>query len=317
MIKLKDNLCIIVGPTSIGKSDLGVNLAIKHNGEVISADSMLIYKHMDLGTAKVRKDEMKGIPHHMIDIISPVEGFTVSDIKYMAKSHIGEINEKGKLPIVVGGTGLYVNSLVYNLDFAEIPPNEDLRSEYESLIEQFGNEYLHERLMKIDPISGEKISLKDKKRTMRALEIYDSTGKTMSEHNKNFRVMNEDYNLVYIALNMDRSQLYERINHRVDVMFESGLVEEVKSILEMGYSPDLVALKAIGYKEIIMYLENQITLEEAIELIKKGSRNYAKRQLTWFRRDKRIKWINIDEYDNNIDVCNHISNYIVENLTID
>ena len=317
MIELKENLCIIVGPTAIGKSDLGVNLAIKHNGEVISADSMQIYKHMDIGTAKVRKDEMKGIPHHMIDIIPPDEGFTVSDFKHRAKNHIREINAKGKLPIVVGGTGLYVNSLVYNLDFAEIPPNEDLRSEYESLIEQFGNDYLHERLMKIDPISGEKISLNDKKRTMRALEIYDSTGKTMSEHNKNFRVMNEDYNLVYIALNMDRSQLYERINHRVDAMFESGLVEEVQSILDMGYSPDLVALKAIGYKEIIMYLENQITLEEAIELIKKGSRNYAKRQLTWFRRDKRIKWINIDEYDNNIDVCNYISNYIVENLTID
>ncbi len=312
MINLKENLCIIVGPTSIGKSDLAINLAIKHNGEIISADSMQIYKYMDIGTAKVKKDEMKGIPHHMIDIITPDVGFTVSNFKNGAKEHITEINSKGKLPIVVGGTGLYVNSLIYNLDFAQIPPNEELRLQYEDLIEKFGNEYLHEQLVKVDPISGEKISVNDKKRIMRALEIYDTTGKTMSEHNKNFRVMNEDYNLVYIALNMDRKDLYEKINNRVDIMFQNGLVEEVKDILEMGYNKDLIALKAIGYKEIIMYLENEITLEEASEMIKKGSRNYAKRQLTWFRRDNRIKWINVDEYDNNIDIGNIISNYILD-----
>ncbi len=312
MINLKENLCIIVGPTSIGKSDLAINLAIKHNGEIISADSMQIYKYMDIGTAKVKKDEMKGIPHHMIDIITPDVGFTVSNFKNGAKEHITEIYSKGKLPIVVGGTGLYVNSLIYNLDFAQIPPNEELRLQYEDLIEKFGNEYLHEQLVKVDPISGEKISVNDKKRIMRALEIYDTTGKTMSEHNKNFRVMNEDYNLVYIALNMDRKDLYEKINNRVDIMFQNGLVEEVKDILEMGYNKDLIALKAIGYKEIIMYLENEITLEEASEMIKKGSRNYAKRQLTWFRRDNRIKWINVDEYDNNIDIGNIISNYILD-----
>lgn len=311
---MKDNLCIIVGPTSIGKSDLAIDLAQKHNGEIISADSMQIYKYMNIGTAKVREEEMKDIPHHMVDIIDPDEGFTVSDFKHMAKKHIKEINSKGRLPIVVGGTGLYINSLVYNLDFAKIPPNEELRMEYEDKIEKFGNEYLHNKLMKIDKSSGEKISIKDKKRIIRALEIYDSTGRTMSEYNKNFRVMNEDYNLLYIALDMDRAKLYERINNRVDIMLEKGLIDEVKSILEMGYNKDLISLKAIGYKEIIMYLENEISLEEAIELIKKASRNYAKRQLTWFRRDHRIKWINIDEYDKTIDICNNISDYIVESL---
>lgn len=311
---MKDNLCIIVGPTSIGKSDLAIDLAQKHNGEIISADSMQIYKYMNIGTAKVREEEMKDIPHHMVDIIDPDEGFTVSDFKHMAKKHIKEINSKGRLPIVVGGTGLYINSLVYNLDFAQIPPNEELRMEYEDKIEKFGNEYLHNKLMKIDKSSGEKISIKDKKRIIRALEIYDSTGRTMSEYNKNFRVMNEDYNLLYISLDMDRAKLYERINNRVDIMLEKGLIDEVKSILEMGYNKDLISLKAIGYKEIIMYLENEISLEEAIELIKKASRNYAKRQLTWFRRDHRIKWINIDEYDKTIDICNNISDYIVESL---
>lgn len=311
---MKDNLCIIVGPTSIGKSDLAINLAKKHNGEIISADSMQIYKYMNIGTAKVTEEEMKDIPHNMVDIIDPDEGFTVSDFKHMAKKHIKEINSKGRLPIVVGGTGLYINSLVYNLDFAQIPPNEELRMEYEDKIEKFGNEYLHKKLMKIDKSSGEKISIKDKKRIIRALEIYDSTGRTMSEYNKNFRVMNEDYNLLYIALDMDRAKLYERINNRVDIMLEKGLIDEVKSILEMGYNKDLISLKAIGYKEIIMYLENKISLEEAIELIKKASRNYAKRQLTWFRRDNRIKWINIDEYDKTIDICNNISDYIVESL---
>ncbi len=311
---MKDNLCIIVGPTSIGKSDLAIDLAQKHNGEIISADSMQIYKYMNIGTAKVREEEMKDIPHHMVDIIDLDEGFTVSDFKHMAKKHIKEINSKGRLPIVVGGTGLYINSLVYNLDFAQIPPNEELRMEYEDKIEKFGNEYLHNKLMKIDKSSGEKISIKDKKRIIRALEIYDSTGRTMSEYNKNFRVMNEDYNLLYIALDMDRAKLYERINNRVDIMLEKGLIDEVKSILEMGYNKDLISLKAIGYKEIIMYLENEISLEEAIELIKKASRNYAKRQLTWFRRDHRIKWINIDEYDKTIDICNNISDYIVESL---
>lgn len=316
MMILKENLCILVGPTSIGKSSIAVDLARRLNGEIISADSMQIYKYMDIGTAKVTKDEMEGIPHHMIDIINPDQSFTVSNFKHMVKDYINEINSDNKLPIVVGGTGLYVNSLVYDLNFAEIAPNEDLRIKYEKIVEEFGNEYLHNELMKIDCLSAEKISIRDKKRVMRALEIFESTGKTMSEYNKDFRVMNNDYNLVYIALNMNRAKLYERINNRVDIMVDAGLIDEVENILQMGYNKELVSLKAIGYKEIISYLENEITLEEAIELIKKGSRNYAKRQLTWFRRDERIHWINIDDYDSTVEVSNTIRDYIVKTLNI-
>lgn len=316
MINLKDNLCILVGPTSIGKSSIAVELARHLNGEIISADSMQIYKYMDIGTAKVTADEMKEIPHHMIDIIRPDDDFTVSNYKDMVKEHIIEINQKGKLPILVGGTGLYVNSLIYDLNFAEIPPNEDLRLEYEKQAKKYGNEYLHNKLTTIDKDSANKISIKDNKRIIRALEIFHSTGITMSEHNKNFRMMNNDYNLAYIALNMDRARLYERINNRVDIMMENGLIEEIKNILEMGYTKDLISMKAIGYKEIISYLENESTLEEAVELIKKGSRNYAKRQLTWFRRDDRIKWIDMDSYDNILEASEVIKNYIIKTLNI-
>lgn len=316
MIILKENLCILVGPTSIGKSSIAVELGRSLNGEIISADSMQIYKYMDIGTAKVTADEMKEIPHHMIDIINPDEDFTVSNYKHMVKQHIREINHRGKLPILVGGTGLYVNSIIYDLNFAEIPPNQDLRSEYEELAKKYGNEYLHNKLSKIDKESADKISIKDIKRMIRALEIFHSTGKTMSEHNKNFRMMNNDYNLAYFALNMDRASLYDRINHRVDVMMENGLIGEVKGILEMGYNKDLISLKAIGYKEIIAYLDNEISLEEAVELIKKGSRNYAKRQLTWFRRDNRIKWIDMDSYDNILEASEFIRDNIIKTLNI-
>lgn len=316
MINLKDNLLIIVGPTSIGKSTIAVELAKLLNGEVISADSMQIYKHMDIGTAKVTTTEMDGIPHHMVGVVDPDEEFTVSDYKHLVKEHIRRINLEGKLPIVVGGTGLYINSLIYDLNFAEIPPNESLRSSYEEQIEEFGNEYLHNKLALIDPESSEKISVNDKKRIMRALEIYDSTGKTMTEHNKNFRKMNNDYNLSYVALNMDRAKLYDKINNRVDAMVKKGLVQEVNKILDMGYSEELISLQAIGYKEIISHIKDEISLEEAIELVKKKSRNYAKRQLTWFRRDDRIKWIDIEDYQNLSQVIEVIKEYVIETCNI-
>ena len=316
MINLKENLCILVGPTSIGKSSIAVELAKQMNGEIISADSMQIYKYMDIGTAKVTHEEKEDIPHHMIDIIDPDVDFTVSDYKDMVKELIKDINLKGKLPIVVGGTGLYINSLIYDLNFAEIPPNEKLRLEYEDDVGKYGNEYLHNKLFKVDKESSEKISINDKKRIIRALEIFYSTGKTMSEHNKNFRMMNNDYNLSYIALNMERAKLYEKINTRVDIMMESGLTEEVKQIIQMGYNRDLTSLRAIGYKEIIAYLEDELNLEEAVELIKKGSRNYAKRQLTWFKRDNRIKWIDMDSYNKVLEATDAIKDYIITTLNI-
>lgn len=311
---MKDNLFILIGPTAIGKTSLSIDLAKRLNGEIISADSMQIYKHMDIGTAKVTKEEMENIPHYLVDIIPPDEGFTVSDYKSKATMHINDINKRGKLPIVVGGTGLYINSLVYDLNFAGVSPNEEIRQKYESLANEFGNEYLHKKLLEVDRASGERLDVNNVQRIIRALEIYEVTGKTMTEQYKDFRVPIQDYNLVMVCLNMDRATLYERINQRVDIMIEEGLIEEVKSILDMGYSKNLVSLKAIGYKEIIMYLDGFISLEDAINLIKKGSRNYAKRQLTWFRRDDRIKWIDIDSFHDPDEMSSYIETLVKSNL---
>ncbi len=307
---MKDKLLILTGPTAVGKTALSVDLAQNLNGEIISADSMQIYKLMDIGTAKVTDDEMKDIPHHLIDIIDPDEEYTVSDYQRDATNLIAILNKKNKLPIVVGGTGLYINSLVYKLNFAKVPPNEDIRDKYESLADKYGNEYIYEKLSSIDRDSSKKIHIKDKKRIIRALEIFELTGKTMSEYNKNFRKETDNYNLLMICLNMDRAKLYERINQRVDIMIEEGLIKEVEHILNQGYSEDLISLQGIGYKGIIAYLNSKLTLEEAIDKIKQGSRNYAKRQLTWFRRDKRIKWINVDEYNNLNDLSSYMQEYI-------
>ncbi len=289
----KNDLFILIGPTAIGKTALSIRLAKEFNGEIISADSMQIYKLMDIGTAKIRKSEMDCVPHHMLNVVYPDEDFSVADYKLRAEGLINDINQRGRLPIIAGGTGLYVNSLVYNLNFTQVEGDEALRKE----LEEFTNEELFERLKEVDPISSETIKLGDKKRIIRAIEIYELTGKPMSEQNKDFREYNDDYNLAMVGLNMDRQKLYERINLRVDLMVKEGLIEEVSSLLTMGYSKDLVSMQGIGYKEIVEYLEGRESLDRALEILKQKSRNYAKRQLTWFRRDERIKWFNIDEYD--------------------
>lgn len=263
---------------------------------------------MDIGTAKIREDEMEGIPHHLVDIIYPDENFTVSDFKNQANSLIKDINARNKLPIVVGGTGLYINSLVYNLKFSTVAANNEIREQ----LETYDNEYLHNKLVKIDKDSSTRISINDRKRIIRALEIFKVTGKTIGEYN--FREENEEFDLAMICLNMDREKLYERINERVDIMIHSGLVKEVKSILDKGYDKNLVALQGIGYKEIIMYLDDLITLDEAINLIKQYSRNYAKRQLTWFRRDNRIRWVDKDEFTNFDSLSTDIYDYIKGSL---
>ena len=311
-MKKRENLLVLLGPTAIGKTDVSINLAKEMKGEIISADSMQIYKYMDIGSAKVTKEEMQGVEHHLVDILYPDEEFTVANYKSRAKELITNINNENKLPIIAGGTGLYINSLVYDLNFTQVAANESFRSRLEELAEVKGNEYLHQELQKIDEESSLKISPNDQKRVIRALEIYEVTGKTMSEYNKDFRKPIEDYNLVMIGLNMDRARLYERINLRVDIMIEKGLVDEVKSILSKGYTKGLVSMQGIGYKEIIMYLENELTLEESIELIKKKSRNYAKRQLTWFRRDYRIKWMNLDNYSDKESLTKNIIEYTRE-----
>ncbi|TJX16247.1 tRNA (adenosine(37)-N6)-dimethylallyltransferase MiaA [Tissierella creatinini] len=311
---MKEKLFVLMGPTAVGKTSLSIKLAKELNGEIISADSMQIYKYMDIGTAKISEKEMDGVIHHMLNIIEPDVSFSVSNYKDMAVKIISEINSRKELPIVVGGTGLYINSLTYNLNFASISPNEELRSRLEALGDQYGNEYLHKMLLKVDKESGERISIKDRKRLIRALEIYELTGNTMTEYNKDFRSYNEDYDLVMVCLNMDRLKLYENINKRVDIMIEGGLVDEVKKILSMGYNKTLVSLQGIGYKEIIQYLENEISLDEAIDRIKQGSRNYAKRQLTWFRRDNRIRWIDVDNFKDIEELSYEIKGYVLNNL---
>lgn len=311
---MKENLFILMGPTAVGKTSLSIKLAKELNGEIISADSMQIYKYMDIGTAKVTESEMDGIIHHMVDIIEPDKSFSVSNYKDLTSQLISEINNRKKLPIVVGGTGLYINSLTYNLNFSSVAPDEKIRSRLELLGDQYGNEYLHEMLSMVDKESAERISIKDRKRIIRALEIYEITGSTMTEYNKNFRSLNTDYNLVMVCLNMERSKLYENINKRVDIMIEMGLIDEVKKILSMGYNKDLVSLQGIGYKEIIQYLENEISLADAIEKIKQGSRNYAKRQLTWFRRDNRIKWVDVDDFKSINELSYEIKDYVLHKL---
>lgn len=295
-MKDKKNLFILIGPTAIGKTALSIELAERMDGEIISADSMQIYKYMDIGSAKISKEEMKNIPHHLIDIVLPDEEFTVANFKDNATRLIKDINDRNKLPIIAGGTGLYINSLVFDLKFTEVSPNEEIRNELEYLANKHGNEYLHQELQKIDKKSADRISLNDRKRLIRAIEIYKVTKKPMSEHNENFRTPIKDYNLTMVGLNMDRAELYNRINQRVDIMIQQGLIEEVEKLLSMGYNKELVSMQGIGYKEIIMFLEGILSLEESIKLIKQGTRNYAKRQLTWFRRDTRIKWFNIDDF---------------------
>lgn len=304
---MKENLFIIVGPTGIGKTRVSISLAKALNGEVISADSMQIYKHMNIGTGKIRKKEMEGISHHLIDIVNPDEDFTVSNYKRSAKKIISEINSRGKLPIVAGGTGLYINSLIYDLNFTKVASNDKLRIELEDIGDEYGNEFLHNKLKEIDEKSAVKIHKNDRKRVIRAIEIYKVTGKPMSLHNKDFRKPNNEYNLTMIGLNMDRKKLYEKINSRVDLMIKNGLLEEVKSLLDMGYNKELISMQGIGYKEIIMYLEGDISLDESIELIQKGSRNYAKRQLTWFKRNEKINWINVDDFSH----FNHLIDHII------
>jgi len=306
----KQNLLIILGPTAVGKSDVAINVAKKIDGEIISADSMQIYKYMDIGTAKVKPEEMEGIPHYLIDVVYPDEEFTVADFKNHAEYYINRINNMGKIPIVVGGTGLYINSLVYELKFTKVKSNKDFRMKYNEIADKYGDEFIYDELCKIDKKTAEKISPRDRKRIIRALEIYYETGKPMSFFNEDFRRKKEKYNLVMIGLNTDRNLLYSRIEKRVDKMIENGLIDEVRKLLDMGYDKNLPSLQAIGYKEIISYIDGELKLEEAIDLLKRNTRRFAKRQLTWFRRDDRIMWIDIKGF-NNVD---EIGDFIIQQL---
>lgn len=284
---MKEKVLVIAGPTAVGKTDLSIKLAKELNGEIISTDSMQIYKYMDIGSAKITKEEMCGVPHHMIDIVDPSTPFSVADYKEMAQKCIDDIISRGKLPILTGGTGLYINALTCNMNFTEAENDLKYRSELEELAEKHGNEYIHNMLKDIDPISYKEIHYNNRKRVIRALEVYKLTKKPFSSFNAGEEFYNGPYDVTYYVLNMDREKLYNRINLRVDMMMDKGLLEECIKLKEMGYNSSVQSMQGIGYKEIFYYLENKISLNEAVEMIKQGSRNYAKRQLTWFRRDPR------------------------------
>ncbi|ABK61782.1 MULTISPECIES: tRNA (adenosine(37)-N6)-dimethylallyltransferase MiaA [Clostridium] len=303
---MKQDLFILAGPTAVGKTDISIKLAQKLNGEIISADSMQIYKHMDIGSAKITEAEKEGIPHHLIDFVSPFDEFSVAEFKEKSKNAIKDIASRGKLPMIVGGTGFYIDSLIFNYDFANTYKDEEYREHLKNLASEHGKEYVHELLKDIDEVSYKKLYPNDLKRVIRALEVFKLTGKTISEFNKEQDIFDIPYNVYYFVLNMDRSKLYERINKRVDIMMEKGLIEEVKSLQNMGCTPDMQSMKGIGYKEILYYLDGKLSLDEAVELIKKGSRHYAKRQLTWFRKDNRVNWIDKDQYKDDTEVCNAI-----------
>lgn len=297
----KQKVIVIGGPTASGKTSLSIELAKKINGEIISADSMQIYKDMNIGTAKPEKEEMQGIPHYMLDFVSPEERYSVADYNKEAKKRIKEILEKGKVPIVVGGTGLYIETLIYEIEFLNIETDLEYRKELEKTAEEKGLEYLYNKAQKIDKTAMEKISINDKKRILRVLELYHQTGKTKTQLDKESR-KEPEYDYKLFAIDMDREILYNRINKRVDIMIEKGLVQEVKNICEK-YNEFPTAMQGLGYKEVVEYLEGQATYEEMIEKIKIESRRYAKRQLTWFRKYENLTWLNgLESIQKNIDI---------------
>ena len=286
----KPKVIVICGPTASGKTALSIELAKKINGEIISSDSMQIYKYMDIGTAKTTQEEMQGIKHYLLDFVEPSQRYSVAEFKKDAEKAIEEILQKGKTPIIVGGTGLYVDSLIYGIEYQTIEFDEQYRKQLEERVEKEGLETLYNEAKKIDPQAIEKISLNDKKRILRILEIYKATGKNKTEQEIESRKNGVKYDYKVFAINMDREKLYERINKRVDIMIENGLIEEVEKLLEK-YKEFPTAMQGLGYKEVVEYLQGKVSKEEMIENIKRETRRYAKRQLTWFRKNKQTIWI--------------------------
>lgn len=295
---MKKPLIVLTGPTAVGKTELSIKLAGAIGGEIISADSMQVYKNMDIGTAKISTAEMGQIPHYLIDILEPEEEFNVVKFKEYAGKCMEEIYAKGKIPIIVGGTGFYIQAVLYGIDFKENGEDTAYRQQLEKLYKKEGSEYLHAKLAEIDPSAAQAIHPNNVKRVIRALEYYDQTGSRISEHNEEQRKNESPYNFCYFVLNNDREVLYEKINRRVDLMMEAGLVQEVKQLLERGLSTDMVSMQGLGYKEIVSYLYGKCSLEEAVYTIKRDTRHFAKRQLTWFKREKEVTWIQKNDFDN-------------------
>lgn len=308
---MKKPLIIITGPTAVGKTQISIKLAKAINAEIISADSMQVYRHMDIGTAKINKEQMNGVKHYLIDILDPQEEFNVVNFKTYAKAAIKDIYNKGKLPIIVGGTGFYIQALLYDIDFKKSKEDPIYRQKLEALAKEKGNNYLHSKLEEVDSEAATKIHPNNIKKVIRALEYYKETGERISEHNKEQEKKESPYNFSYIVLTDEREHLYERINLRVDQMIEKGLVGEVKELLSKGCKKDMVSMQGLGYKEIIAFIEGETNLEESIYRLKRDTRHFAKRQLTWFKREKEVTWIDKSKlhYDNEL-----ILNKILEEL---
>ncbi len=284
-------LIILTGPTAVGKTELSISLAKAIGGEIISADSMQVYKYMDIGTAKIRPEEMQDVPHHLIDILDPKVPFNVAMFKDLAKKAVDEIYERGHIPIIVGGTGFYIQALLYDIDFSEEDSDSEIRDELERTAAEKGSEYLHDCLRQVDPESADAIHHHNVKRVIRALEYYRMHGEKISVHNERERQKVSPYNFLYFVLTHDRSVLYDRIEKRIDQMMDEGLVAEVDNLLKMGYNRELVSMQGLGYKEFVPYLNHECSLEDSIYVLKRDTRHFAKRQLTWFRRERDVRWL--------------------------
>lgn len=296
MKELKKPLIVLTGPTAAGKTELSIALAKKLNGAIISADSMQVYKYMNIGSAKIRPEEMQGVRHYLVDVLDPREEFHVARFQQMAKEAMEEIYRNGQLPIVVGGTGFYIQALLKDIDFDESSGELPCRKELEETARREGGAVLYERLKQVDPESAEEIHPNNVKRVIRALEFYQETGQPISLHNKEQKEKQPPYTYAYFVLNDDRARLYERIDRRVDRMVEQGLVEEVRWLKEHGYDRSLVSMQGLGYKELFPYLDGTCSLEEAVEIIKRDTRHFAKRQITWFKREPDVIWLNQQEF---------------------
>ncbi|MBQ8040454.1 MAG: tRNA (adenosine(37)-N6)-dimethylallyltransferase MiaA [Lachnospiraceae bacterium] len=295
---MKPPLIILTGPTAVGKTKLSLALAKAVNGEIISADSMQVYKRMTIGTAKILPEEMQGVPHHLIDILEPSEEFNVVLFAKYAKEAIKKCYKNGKIPILVGGTGFYIQAVLYDIDFTENDDDKSYREELERIAQEEGAEVLHKRLQEVDAKAAKEIHPNNVKRVIRALEFYEkSGGQRISDHNEEQKQKESPYNYAYFVLNDERSTVYERIDKRVDIMLEQGLVEEVKALLTEGVSPAAVSMQGLGYKEMVAYLHGECTLEEAVYVLKRDTRHFAKRQITWFKREDDVIWINRPDFE--------------------
>lgn len=301
MNTLKKPLIILTGPTAVGKTRLSLRLAKAVGGEIISADSMQVYRRMDIGSAKIRPDETEGIPHHLIDCLEPEDDFNVVRFQQMAKAAMNEIYGRGNIPILTGGTGFYIQAVTGDIDFTSHGEEDAYRRSLEELSREKGGEYLHQMLRRVDPVSAESIHAHNIKRVIRALEYYHQTGRPISVHNQEQRSKESPYNLAYFVLNDDRNRLYRRIDERIDEMLKAGLVEEVEELKQSGCHRGMVSMQGLGYKEILSYLDGDCSLEEAVYILKRDTRHFAKRQLTWFKREKQVEWFCKADFEDNED----------------